>query len=67
MTDDIVARLRLWSDEAKEQDATDIVVGLCQAADEIERLRNELAARCGDARPGAHPAGPSETFIPEAL
>jgi hypothetical protein len=38
-----------------------------EAADEIERLRNELAARCGDARPGAHTAGPSETFIPEAL
>ena len=42
MTDDIVARLRLWSDNAKEQDATEIVVGLCQAADEIERLRAEL-------------------------
>ena len=41
MTDDIVARLRLWSDNAKEQDATEIVVGLCQAADEIERLRKE--------------------------
>lgn len=37
--DDIVARLRLWSDNAKEQDATDVVVGLCEAADEIERLR----------------------------
>lgn len=56
MTDDIVARLRLWSDNAKEQDATEIVVGLCQAADEIERLRAErdearrevceLSARC---------------------
>jgi len=67
MSDDIVERLRLWSDNAKEQDATDIVVGLCEAADEIERLRNELAARCGDARPGARTAGPSETFIPEAL
>ena len=88
MTDDIVARLRIWSDNAKEQDATDIVVGLCEAADEIERLRNltdkwtevgiwnlqeiirlrnELAARCGDHRPGAHTAGPVEHFIPEAL
>lgn len=38
-----------------------------EAADQIERLRNELAARCGDARPGAHTAGPSETFISEAL
>jgi len=44
MTDDIVARLRLWSDNAKEQDATDIVVGLCAAADEIERLRAELVS-----------------------
>ena len=42
MTDDIVARLRLWSENAKEQDATDIVVGLCHAADEIERLRDEV-------------------------
>jgi len=41
MTDDIVARLRQWSDNAKEQDAIDIVVGLCQAADEIERLTTE--------------------------
>lgn len=42
MTDDIVARLRKWSDNAKEQDATDIVVGLCEAADEIERLRARI-------------------------
>lgn len=34
---------------------------------EAERLRNELAARCGDHGPGAHTAGPVETFIPEAL
>ena len=67
MESDIVARLRLWSYNAKEHDATDIVVGLCEAADEIERLRNELAARCGDHGPGAHTAGPVETFIPEAL
>lgn len=38
-SDDIVTQLRLWSDNAKEQDATDVVVGLCEAADEIERLR----------------------------
>jgi hypothetical protein len=43
MTDDIVARLRVWSGNAKEQDATEIVVGLCQAADEIELLRAERA------------------------
>ena len=42
MTDDIVERLRVWSDNAKEQDVTEIVVGLCQAADEIVRLRNDL-------------------------
>ncbi len=44
MTDDIVARLRFWSDNAKEQDATDVVVGLCEAADEIERLRGVVNA-----------------------
>ena len=42
MNDGIVERLRVWSDNAKEQDVTEIVVGLCQAADEIERLRNDL-------------------------
>ena len=64
MSDDIVARLR------KIQNGTsweNCAWALQEAADEIERLRNELAARCGDARPGAHTAGPSETFIPEAL
>ena len=35
--------------------------------EEMERLRKDIAARCGDARPGAHTAGPSEHFIPEAL
>ena len=44
MDDDIVARLREWSDNAKEQDAIAIVVGLCAAADEIERLREERDA-----------------------
>jgi len=48
MSDDIVARLRKWSDNAKEQDATEIVVGLCAAADEIERLRAELRTYTGD-------------------
>jgi hypothetical protein len=67
MSDDIVAQLRLWAEQAKEQDATDVVIGLCQAADMIESFRKDIAARCGDARPGAHTAGPSETFIPEAL
>ena len=58
MSDDIVARLR-------NKHADDPLAW--EVADEIERLRKELAARCGDARPGAHTAGPSETFIPEAL
>ena len=35
--------------------------------EEMGRLRKDIAARCGDARPGAHTAGPSETFSPEAL
>jgi len=63
MNADIVARLRiLWTS------CTDRINNeRTEAADEIERLRKELAARCGDARPGAHTAGPSETFIPEAL
>lgn len=61
MSNDIAARLR------------DIEGGygfraICrEAADEIERLRNELAARCGDGGAGAHTAGPTEHFIPEAL
>lgn len=44
MTDpaDIVAQLRLWSEEAKQQNATDVVIGLCKAADEIERLRRRI-------------------------
>ena len=46
--EDIVARLRLWSDNAKEQDATDVVIGLSHAADEIERLRNLYVKRTFD-------------------
>ena len=45
MTDpvDIVAQLRLWSEDAKQQNATDVVIGLCKAADEIERLRARVS------------------------
>ena len=50
MSDDIVARLRLWSDNAKEQDAMDIVVGLCEAADEIERLHRDYSCICSEMR-----------------
>lgn len=62
MADDIVTRLRsvLHNDRSVE-------LMNCEAADEIERLRAELAARCGDHGPGAHTAGPVEHFIPEAL
>lgn len=59
MNDDIVARLR----NAPWTTADDCN----KAADEIERLGKELAARRGDHGPGAHTAGPVETFIPEAL
>lgn len=59
MESDIVARLRSTG-------GLDARL-LREAADEIERLRNELAARCGDHGPGAHTAGPVEHFIPEAL
>ena len=51
----IEARVSKWSREA-----------------ECDRLKVQLAklkpaARCGDHGPGAHTAGPVETFIPEAL
>ena len=67
MSDDIVARLRIlcnWYDAGSHDD---LRRDIREAADEIERLRNELAARCGDHGPGAHTAGPVEHFIPEAL
>ena len=41
MSDDIVARLRAWSENAKEQGVGVVVDGLQAAADEIERLRAE--------------------------
>lgn len=88
MSDDIVARLRLYAKRMDETRSTVLGLLLADAADEIERLRRycadaarigserdseikrlraELAARCGDHGPGAHTAGPVETFIPEAL
>lgn len=78
MSDDIVQRLRrehykfaVVPIENKLEMSPQTVGRLAslwrEAADEIERLRNELAARCGDHGPGAHTAGPVETFIPEAL
>ena len=66
MSDDIVARLRDY--HATVLAAPPYYRELTRiAADEIQRLRNELAARCGDGGAGAHTAGPTETFIPEAL
>lgn len=56
---DEIERLRVLIDKC-----TDVLIGNIH---EMNRLRDQLAARCGDARPGAHTAGPSETFIPEAL
>jgi hypothetical protein len=38
---DIVARLRAWSEGAREQSVQDVANGLAYAADEIERLREE--------------------------
>lgn len=33
----------------------------------VDLVRNKSAARCGDGGAGAHTAGPTEHFIPEAL
>ena len=45
MTDDIVARLRVWSDWLNERcPDTEVRNDLRAAADEIERLREELTA-----------------------
>jgi hypothetical protein len=41
-SDDIVARLRAWSDNAKEQGVEEVVDGLRAAADEIDELRMEI-------------------------
>jgi hypothetical protein len=64
---DEIERLRRNTGCARDQRSTQFCAEALDAQREIERLRKELAARCGDARPGAHTAGPSETFIPEAL
>jgi hypothetical protein len=45
MNDDIVARLRLWSDWLEDRcPDTEVKSDLREAADEIERLREELTA-----------------------
>lgn len=41
-TPDIVARLRAWSNGAREQGVQDVANGLAFAADEIRRLRTQL-------------------------
>lgn len=43
MSDDIVARLRLWADGFEKQHAVALAVAIREAADEIERLRAENA------------------------
>jgi len=64
---DEIERLRRNTGCARNQRSTQFCAEALDAQREIERLRKDIAARCGDARPGAHTAGPSETFIPEAL
>lgn len=39
---ELCSRLRLWADNAKEQDATEVAAGLREAAGEIEWLADEL-------------------------
>jgi len=41
-SDDIVTRLRIWSDGAHEQGVSDVAEGLTFAATEIERLRAHI-------------------------
>ena len=60
MSDDIVARLRQTHRVGCE------CVG-CEAADEIERLRNELAACCRSAAPGPHTTGGGDPSAAEEL
>lgn len=42
--DDIVPRLRLWAEGVQNQKAVVLAVAITEAADEIERLRNERNA-----------------------
>ena len=57
MSDDIVARLR-------NKHADDPLAW--EVADEIERLRKELAARCGDAGPRGPYARARQQIFPPA-
>lgn len=66
MSDDIVARLRVLASEFPTVNGW-MDNEWTNAADEIERLRKELAARCRDTGAAAHTSGPCEHFIPEAL
>jgi len=60
MSDDIVTRLRFWS-ETRNNQPTSWNIDCAQAADEIERLREELRKYTGDGHV------PIEPFTPEAL
>ena len=64
---DEIERLRRNTGCARNQRSTQFCAEALDAQREIERLRNKLAACCGDHGPGAHTAGPVEHFIPEAL
>jgi len=64
---DEIERLRRNTGCARDQRSTQFCAEALDAQRETERLRKELAARCGDHGPGAHTAGPVEHFIPEAL
>lgn len=51
MTDDIVARLRVWSDWLNERcPDTEVRNDLREAADEIERLREVISKEASDGR-----------------
>ena len=51
MTDDIVARLRVWSDWLNERcPDTEVRNDLRAAADEIERLRRDYSCICSEMR-----------------
>lgn len=50
MSADIVTRLREWARGADEQGVSEVVLGLNAAADEIERLRDELRTKANELR-----------------
>ena len=67
MSDDIVARLRDLKNAMNECGFTGISAVTNAAADEIERLRKELAACCRSAAPGPHTTGGGDPSAAEEL